>query len=711
MQQEGEYEYGEIDKKKVAFAVLALFAVLAAVVAVIYLCTDKTKASTEVGTAVISPERIQQISDEISEDVLDTIRTEILADMVSQSVEKELTGERIYETVTEPGSEVRKLAKKEIRTVAKEFVSKELASKKRSSKERGSKEQAKEEALSEKQTLPGGQDLREGAGESGSEALTEKQKAEIRSMLDQSITAALASVDVNRTLSAQEKNAMMEQLRQRLSKDLQSQLQNSSAKWTSQDLEKIKNSLHIEKLVKSSVKSMTDKEIEKLSKQMAAKLEKNIKSSSKNYLTKAQAEKLQEKILKQAAKELIVKTEELSENINLVKSSVNELTARILELKTWNDEKTADLSTMQHDIQEINRLITEINSVTKELTKSIMVVNKDLEKVTADGSALQSQKASTANMTVAEFVDVLAGNDKAYTAAIQELNKLVGELKEENKNQDTAFEKSVKELEQSLNKNGEELEQFKIQQEKKDEEWDRQMQQQTQQQGSQLKDQAQKQEQQLKDQAQRQEQQLKDQAQKQEQMLKEEQKIREEEDKKLQSRVDETNALIGDKETAGKIEGDTIFEKIGSIVKILSSNGLSGLLDALKNVGGAKTLEEGVTNIHTDLTDARARVGELEKEKWLADITLLADASTEKENAYAYQESGSAYAYQIPLVTEQDQIDLDDASTAIVIDFKSPDKLPSHAAFSTSSDSLFITFTNKPARNIEIVSIHVYKQR
>ena len=395
-------------------------------------------------------------------------------------------------------------------------------------------------------------------------------------------------------------------------------------------------------------------------------MEKSINSSSKNYLTQAQAKKLQEKILKKAGKTLVKKTDELAEKIKLVKTS-----------------------TMQANIQEINRLIVEINSVTKELTESITVTDKSLEKVTGNGSKLQSEKVSTSNMTVAEFVDVLAGNDQVYTGAIQELDKLVDQLKEENKNQDTTFEKSVKELEQSLNKNGEALDQYKAQQEKKDEEWNRQMQQQTQEQDSQLKDQADK----------------------QEQLLKEEQKERKDADNKLQSQVDETNQIIGDKDSAGKIEGDTIFQKMGSIVKILSADGLSGLIDALKNIGGAKTLEEGVTNIHTDLTDTRVRVGELEKEKWYSDITLLAEASVENTAAYFYQESGSAYVYQIPLITEQDKINLDDPDTAVVIDFKRPDKLPSNVAFSTNGNNLLITFTNKPTRNIEIVSIHVYKQK
>ena len=664
-QQEQEYEYGEIDSRKVVLAILALLVIVAAVIIVVYLFTDRTNASTGTGTAVIAPERIKQISDEISDDVLDTIRAEVLADMVAQSVEQELTSEKIYEVISEPGSEVKQLAKKEIRSVVSKMISKHGI----------------------------------GKGTSSGNVFTEKQKAQIKQMIGQAITGALSSIDVNRTLSEEEKRNLTEQIKQQLSAYLQSQIQNSKAQLTEQDLERIKNSLDVEKLVQSAAKSATGQQIDKLTENIVERVKKSIKPSSDHDLTQAQAKKLQDKILKKASKKLLNEADKLTKKIKLVKTSVNELTAQIKELKALNEEKTADISTMQADILEINRLITEINSVTEKLTKSITVADKNLEKVTGDRSKLKSEKVSTANMTIAEFVDVLAGNDQVYTGAIQELDQLVDQLKEENKNQDTAFEKSVKELEQSLNKNGDELEQFKAQQEKQGEDFE------------QFRSQQEKKDEERNKQAQEQNSQLKDQDAKQEQLLKEEQKERKEADDKLQSQADATDQLIGDKDSAGKIEGDTIFEKIGSIVKILSADGLDGLIQALQNIGGAKTLEEGVTNIHTDLTDARTRVGELEKEKWYSDITLLAEASAENTGAYFYQESGSAYVYQIPLVTDLDKISLDDPDTAVVIDFKKPDKLPSNAAFSTNGNNLLITFTNKPTRNIEIVSIHVYKQK
>ncbi len=116
-------------------------------------------------------------------------------------------------------------------------------------------------------------------------------------------------------------------------------------------------------------------------------------------------------------------------------------------------------------------------------------------------------------------------------------------------------------------------------------------------------------------------------------------------------------------------------------------------------------------NLHTDLTDARARVEELEKEKWLSDIVLLAEPQQEGVSGYTYQESGSAYVYQIPLVTESDKIRLEDDDTSVVITFKKPGRLPSHAALSTNGNALCISFANRPSRNIEIVSIHVYKEK
>ena len=143
----------------------------------------------------------------------------------------------------------------------------------------------------------------------------------------------------------------------------------------------------------------------------------------------------------------------------------------------------------------------------------------------------------------------------------------------------------------------------------------------------------------------------------------------------------------------------------------MSKDGISGLFNALQGIGGAETVEEGMENLHNDLQDARTRVSELEREKWLSGITLLADPQQQGDTGYAYQESGLAYVYQIPIVTEEDQISLDEDETTIVVEFKRPDRLPSNAALSTSGNMLLIAFTNKPSRNIEIVSIHVYRER
>ena len=169
--------------------------------------------------------------------------------------------------------------------------------------------------------------------------------------------------------------------------------------------------------------------------------------------------------------------------------------------------------------------------------------------------------------------------------------------------------------------------------------------------------------------------------------------------------------MIGDAEDAGKVEGDTIFQKIGSIIKILSKDGISGLFEALQGIGGAETVEEGMENLHSGVTDAQSRVGELEKEKWLSNITLLAQPQQEGASGYMYQESGSAYVYQIPLVTEEDPIRLEDEDTSIVVEFKKPGRLPSNVALSTSGNALLLSFANKPTRNIDIVSIHVYKEK
>ncbi len=62
-------------------------------------------------------------------------------------------------------------------------------------------------------------------------------------------------------------------------------------------------------------------------------------------------------------------------------------------------------------------------------------------------------------------------------------------------------------------------------------------------------------------------------------------------------------------------------------------------------------------------------------------------------------------------MTEEDQIDLSEEDTSIVVEFKRPDRLPSNVALTTSGNDLLISFTNRPTRNIQITTIHVYKEK
>lgn len=660
MQQE-EFEYGEIDRKKVAFVAIGVIVVLIAVLLAVYLFTDKTNASTDGGgVAVISPERVEQISEEVSGQVLEKLRTEILAELISQSMEEELSADRIYEVLKDKKLEIGQPPQDQIRTIVLEILS--------------------EQGIGTKDA--------EGGNTTG--AFSKKQEAKIRQVVEKAMQETLGHVDVNQTMSEAEKRQLQEQLKQELSTFLQSQIQNSCAGMTQKDFEKIKSALQQGNLTGNVVPSASQQQIDKLQETIIKRVQEKIHVPVKgvDYLTNAEVKAIQEKVLKKADKALLKNVNALTAKIKNVKVSVQKLSEKVKELKALNKAKASDISKLQSCIQEINDSIASIYKVTTELTSAVTVSGNNLEKVSGSSSEIQSAKVSTENMTIAQFVDILAGNGNLYTSAIQELDKLVKQLKEENITQDTAFEKSVKDLEQSIGENDEALTQVKAQLEQKDQELMLQL--------EQL--------------GQDQEKNLQEQAAVQEKQAGEEQAARKDADRQLQSRIDDTKHLIGDKDSAGKIEGDTIFEKIGAIVKILSSDGIEGLRNVLNGIDGAHTIEEGIDHIHTDLTDARARVGELEKEKWYSNITLLAEGVAEESVGYACQESGSGYAYQIPLVSDQDQIVLEDADTAIVVDFKEPGRLPSNAAFSTNGNNLVISFLNKPTRNIEIVSIHVYKE-
>ncbi len=643
-QNENQYdEIAEIDRKKVIlFLIGGLAVILAAVILVIYLFADRTKASTGEGEAIrITPERVQQISDDVSKQVLDTLRRNVLTDQIHKAVSEQLKGEKIYEILSDGDVTVTAIGDDELRDVIAVLL--------------------------------------EDIGISGDGILTEEQKKYIRIAVDKALQDALAQISVSQLLTEEERQRLEERLRQELSDTLKRQIQGSSYQLSGQELEKLKQSLRIESLIQGEVGRITKQQMETLKTQIISSVKKSIKTPVKgvDYFTDADIKRIQKNVLKEATKELFAQIEKLTAQISEIQSHVNTLTKQIKELKTLDQQKNADMKKLQNSITNINHSIQRIQTVTEQLTEEITVSGSNLEKVTGSGSEIQSAQVSAGNLTIAQFVDILAGNDQIYTRAIQELNRIVKQLKDENVKQDESFDKAVKELEHSLDDNGKALEDMKAALEKNDQELKNQL-------DEQSLDFAKK--------------------------LEEEEKTRQEADEKLQKQADDADKLAGDPKEAGNIEGDTIFQKIGAIVKILSKDGIRGLFESLQAVGGAETVEEGIENLHSDLEDARTRVSELEKEKWLSNITLLAQSQQDGVSGYTYQESGSAYVYQIPLVTEEDQIRLEDHDTSVVVEFKKPGKLPSDVALSTSGNALLLSFANRPTRPIDIVSIHVYKE-
>lgn len=666
-QNENENQYENTDRRKIAFLAAGFLVILTAVLLAFWLFKDRTNASTGEGESVrITPERIERISNDVSEQVLDTLRKDILAKMVGEAAAKELTKDKIYEIASENGLEITAIGDEDLKAV--------LA------------------------------DLLEQMDISADGPLTDEQKKYIRHAVTQALQETLAGMDISNGsgLSGEDRQQMESRLRDELSETMKNQIQNSSYQLTDKELEAIKKSLNLQSLVNSTVNTVTKQQLDKMKSDILANVKKNSKTpvKGKDYFTDADIAAIQDKVLSVANKELTKQMQSLTLKINEVRSSVNTLTEQVRELKTLDKKQSSDIEKIQASITKIHTSIEHINEITKQLTQAITVSGNNLEKVTGSGSDIKSSKVSASDLTIAEFVDILAGNDQVYTGAVLELNRIIKQLKDENTKQDKEFDQSLKELEGSLGDNGKKLEESKAALEQTDQELKNQLEQQAQEFDKKMTE----------EQKQREEADAKEQKQREEAGTKE-QEQREEADTKLQEQIDAANELTGEPSDAGNVKGDTIFQKIGSIIEILSKDGLEGLLHVLQNIGGAETVEEGMDYLNTDLKDARARVGELEKEKWLSNLTLLAQSEEEGGSGYAYHESGSAYVYQIPLVSDEEQIPLSEDDTSIVVDFKRPDRLPSNVALSVSGNDLLITFTNRPARNIDIVSIHVYKEK
>ena len=116
--EQNENQYEEPDRRKIAFLIGGLLVILAALLLVIYLFTDRTNASTGEGDAIrITPERIERISDDVSQRVLDTLSTDLLTDRIRDAVTKELSKDKIYEILSGSDIEVAAIGEEELKDI------------------------------------------------------------------------------------------------------------------------------------------------------------------------------------------------------------------------------------------------------------------------------------------------------------------------------------------------------------------------------------------------------------------------------------------------------------------------------------------------------------------------------------------------------------------------------------------------------------------
>ena len=277
--EQNETQYDEMDRRKVAlFLIGGLLVILAAVILVICLFADRTKASTGEGEAIrITPERVQQISDDVSKQVLDNLRRSVLTEQIQKAVSEQLKGEKIYEILSDGDVTVTAIGDDELRDVIAVLL--------------------------------------EDIESSGDGMLTEEQKKYIRLAVDKALQDALAQISVSQLLTEEERQKLEDRLRQELSDTLKRQIQGSSCQLSGQELEKLKQSLRIESLIQGEVGRITKQQMETLKTQIISTVKKSIKTPVKgvDYFTDADIKRIQKNVLKAATKELFTQIEKLTD--------------------------------------------------------------------------------------------------------------------------------------------------------------------------------------------------------------------------------------------------------------------------------------------------------------------------------------------------------------------------------------------------------------
>lgn len=380
---------------------------LAVVILVTYIIGQNTGQK-----AVLAEAFVDKVSDQVSDQMDQDMTNQIAEKTIERKIQEIITPEKISEAVSDN-------IKKNLTDAQKNEIVKAV--------------QQNVTAFLKNATL------------SNFDTLSDGQKKQVKKLIRDSIKDNVEGKNINSLTQSD-----LEDIQDMIIRNVQSNLKTSVSdilksgnltlsNGTIKDIEKnLDISGTIKKVLKETNTVVKEKDLVKLQKEIVNSVKESVKTPVKgvDYLTQAEIDSIQNAAAKNASSQLISQLDGVKQNVTTISSNVGNMQMQINGLSDQlNDIKSgldveSKIATVQTSINTVNEQIKTINQNADALGGKIEVRNSFLRRITAkNGSIDKAEVVDTSEMTIAEFVGVLSGNEKEYTTAINQLSYSVEQIK------------------------------------------------------------------------------------------------------------------------------------------------------------------------------------------------------------------------------------------------------------------------------------------
>lgn len=279
------------------------------------------------------------------------------------------------------------------------------------------------------------------------DSLSKGQKTEVKDMIATAVDGVVGDTDTKSISDDDVKNiqnTIESNLKGSLETTITKYIKGNDVTLSSQTIEQITKQINITQAVNDAIKNsdtiVKEKEISKIQNEIIKEVEKNVKTPVKgeDYFTDSEVNEIESASAKKAADSVAGDIKSVKDSVNTITNNISSMQSQITNLNSQIKDSQKEsgsiindkISVVQQSVTNINKQIQQINQAADELGGKINIKNSFLRRITAKkGSIDKAEVLDTSDMTIAEFVGVLSGNEKEYTTAINQLSYDVTQIK------------------------------------------------------------------------------------------------------------------------------------------------------------------------------------------------------------------------------------------------------------------------------------------